>query len=55
MIGATIPEKWTVSPIGYENANAVPKRRSAAGNVQQLVDIYGIMSRQEECDPELAD
>jgi len=28
---ATIPEKWTVSPIGYENANPVPKRKSAAG------------------------
>jgi hypothetical protein len=23
----TIPVKWTVAPIGYKNANAVPKRK----------------------------
>jgi hypothetical protein len=34
MIGANIPEKWTVSPIEYENANAVPKTKSAAGDAQ---------------------
>jgi len=27
MGGATIPEKWTISPIEYENANAVPKNK----------------------------
>jgi len=31
---AVIPENWTDSPIGYKNANAVPKRMSEARDAQ---------------------